>query len=127
MKRKGSRTERELFHMFFDAGFIAVRAAGSGSTPLPSPDLIVGGKGKYFAIECKASKAPYKYFDDAELEQLTTFARIFCAEPLIGLRFDREEWLFIQLKDLEKTKKGYFGISLESAKIKGITFQTLIR
>ncbi|MEK6941003.1 MAG: Holliday junction resolvase Hjc [Nanoarchaeota archaeon] len=127
MKSKGNRTERELFHMFFNAGMIAVRAAGSGSTPLPSPDLVVGGNGKYYAIECKATKVPYKYFDQAELTQLETFANTFGAIPLIALRFDREEWLFIKSSDLEKTKNGNFGISLKNAKIKGITFSDLVR
>ena len=56
-KKKGNRTERELMNMFFDTGtHICLRAAGSGSTPLPCPDLLVGGKGSVLAIECKAGK-----------------------------------------------------------------------
>ena len=35
MKSKGTRTERELLHMFHEAGFGGIRAAGSGSTTLP--------------------------------------------------------------------------------------------
>lgn len=111
--------------MFFDAGFIAVRAAGSGSTPLPNPDLIVGGKGKYFAIECKAVKAPYKYFEQAEIDQLLAFANCFGADAWLGLRFDREPWYFLKVHDLEQTKKGYWAVSLEHARNKGITFEKL--
>ncbi len=125
-KAKGSRAERELFHMFFDAGFIAVRAAGSGSTPLPNPDLIIGGKGRYLAIECKAIKSPYKYFDKKEIEELVLFASCFGAEPWLGLRFDREPWYFVKVEDLERTEKDYFGITLKKAKEKNITFEFLI-
>lgn len=125
-KAKGSRTERELFHMFFKEGFIAVRAAGSGSTPLPNPDLIVGGKGKYFAIECKAVKAAHKYFPKEEIEQLSLFAKLFGAEAYVGLRFDREKWRFLTPSQLKLTEKGYFAASKVLAKNEGKTFEDLV-
>lgn len=126
-KNKGSRAERELFHKFFSAGFIAVRAAGSGSTPLPNPDLIIGGKGKYFAIECKALKAQHKYFDEKEISDLVLFAKTFGADAWLGLRFDRQPWYFVRVEHLEKTEKNYFGISLKKAKELNITFDELIK
>ena len=46
MKRKGTRVERELFHMLHDKSFHCVRAAGSGSTPLPNPDILAGKDGR---------------------------------------------------------------------------------
>jgi len=55
-KRKGTLYERELFHMFWNSSWAAVRSAGSGSTPLPAPDILAGNKEKLLAIECKAIK-----------------------------------------------------------------------
>ena len=70
-KGKGTRAERELFHMFWETGsFIGVRSAGSGSTPIPNPDLIVGNGEKTFAIECKALKSGSKYFPKKEIDEL---------------------------------------------------------
>jgi len=55
-KAKGSRAERELLAMFWENNFGGYRSAGSGSTPLPSPDILVGNGKKYLAIECKSIK-----------------------------------------------------------------------
>ena len=54
-KGKGGRTERELIHMFYNTNiFMPLRVAGSGSTTLPAPDFLVGGKGRVLAIEFKS-------------------------------------------------------------------------
>ena len=126
-KKKGSRLERELINKFFETGsHIALRAAGSGSTPLPCPDLIVGSNGKILAIECKAGKGA-RYIKKKQIEELTEFSRIFGAEPLVGTRFNNTEWLFLQLQDLKVSKTGNnFVIDLKLAKEKGITFENLI-
>ena len=43
MKAKGSRSERELVHMFNSTGiWSAVRIAGSGLTKDPNPDVLAG-------------------------------------------------------------------------------------
>lgn len=125
-KRKGNKTERELIHMLHDAEWGIIRSAGSGSTPLPSTDVVAGDGSRVLAIECKALKYTTKYFYPDEIEQLEVFSRRFGAEPWIGLRFDREEWYFVQPKDLKSTKNGNFNMSLAQARIVGRTFSQLI-
>ena len=108
-KGKGTRAERELFHMFWETGsYIPVRAAGSGSTPIPNPDLIVGNGEKTFAIECKALKSGSKYFPKKEIDELKIFSERFGAEPWIGIRFDNEGWWFLDLDNLGKSKNDNF-------------------
>ncbi len=125
-KNKGSRTERELMNMFFETNeFLALRAAGSGSTPLPCTDLIVGGKGRVLAIECKAGKGT-RYIRKQQIEELLEFSERFGAEPWLGTRFDNNEWLFLEIHNLRKSKTGNnFVVNLELAKEKGISFDEL--
>jgi len=126
-KGKGTRAERELFHMFWETGsYIPVRAAGSGSTPIPNPDLIVGNGSKTFAIECKAIKSGSKYFPKKEIDELRIFSERFGAEPWIGIRFDNEGWWFLDLNNLGKSKKDNFMISLDIARKRGLRFEELI-
>tara|TARA_Y100000310_G_C20644664_1_gene795887 strand:- start:1387 stop:1758 length:372 start_codon:yes stop_codon:yes gene_type:complete len=121
MKEKGSRAERELLHKFFDIGWICVRAAGSGSIPLPCPDLLAGKGGRSLAIECKSTKKLKKYLTKQEVEDLIRFSEMFGAEAIVGLRVDRNGWSFFDAKDLKFTGKFYVADSS-----KGIKFEELI-
>ena len=125
-KKKGTRVERELFHMLWENGWQPLRAAGSGSTTIPSPDILVGNKGKIFAIECKSIKKNAKYFDNEEIEQLKLFSLKFGATPIIGIKFDRIGWYFLPINELKKTKSG-FSLSLKLAQEKGLSFNQLIK
>ena len=127
-KAKGSRLERELINMFFDTGnHIALRAAGSGSTPLPSPDLVVGGKGRVLAIECKSGKKA-RYITKKQIEELKIFSEKFGAEPWLAARFNNVEWLFLTMEDLRESKTGNnFVVDLKLAREKGRKFEDLIR
>lgn len=125
-KSKGSNAERELVHLFHDNEWAALRAAGSGSTTLPSPDILAGNGKKYLAIECKSIKDNKKYFPKEEIEQLKTFSKAFGAEPWIGIRFDFLKWFFIHLDDLKKSKGKLYVITLDHARKEGKTFEELI-
>ena len=126
-KQKGSRAERELLSMFWDTGIWGgFRTAGSGSTPLPSPDLLVGNGKRYLAIECKSLKTKAKYLEEQQIKELIEFSKRFGAEPWIGLRFNNVGWFFIQHEKLEKTKNGSLIASLEILKNKGLSFNKLI-
>ncbi len=125
-KHKGTRAERELFHMLWDNGWATLRSAGSGSTPKPNPDLIASNNNRVLAIECKSIKNTKKYFEKIEIEELILFARMFGAEPWLGVRFDNYGWFFITPEDLELTKKGNPSFSLKKAKSKGLKFNDLI-
>jgi len=125
-KAKGSNAERELVKFFNEAGWGAIRIAGSGSSRYPSPDILAGNAVRRVAIECKITKEQKKYFDYAEIEQLRTFSQKFGAESWLGIKFPGEEWHFLMLEDLEKTGE-MFAVSVESAKRKGLTFTDLLQ
>ncbi|MAG77961.1 Holliday junction resolvase [archaeon] len=125
-KVKGSRAERELFHMLWDEGHAVVRSAGSGSTSKPAPDLITSDGDRVLAIECKSIKGDKKYFDVHEIVQLNLFAKVFGAEPWVGVRFDNVGWFFVKSTDLKKSKGDSLLLSLEYMKKKGYQFEELI-
>lgn len=125
-KKKGTRAERELFHMLWDSGWATLRSAGSGSTPKPSPDLITGNNDRILAIECKSIKGTKKYFDNKEINELLQFSKIFGAEPWLAVRFDKNGWFFITPEDLELSKGGNLAISLKVALKKGLKLNEVI-
>lgn len=126
-KRKGTRAERELLRMFWNTNvWAALRLPGSGSTPLPSPDIIASNKTKILAIECKSIKKTTKYLEKEKIQQLKEFSDKFGAEPWFAIRFDNIGWFFIQAHNLDKSKNGNPLVSLKTAQTKGIQFKELI-
>ena len=125
-KGKGTRLERELFHMFWKTNkFQPLRVAGSGSTTILSVDLLIGGQGRYLAIECKALKQGRKYISPERIKELKDFSEKFGAEPWLAIRFNNQPWYFIRIEDLERTKTNYV-VYLELVKKKGLLFEDLI-
>ena len=124
-KAKGTKGERELVKVFNDAGWACLRAPGSGSSRYPSPDLLAGNAIRRLAIECKVTKDKKKYVQNAEIEQLKTFSRLFGAESWVGVKFPGEQWYFLMLEDLTDTKKSWL-VSLELAKFRGLTVSELM-
>jgi len=121
-KAKGSKVERELFQIFVDNCYRAVRVAGSGMMENADCDIIAGKKGAgKFAIEVKASKKPIKYITRDQISRFVGFADIFGLKPVIALRFNREGWFFIHPKFLKDTGK-YWAVSLELCRKKGKRF-----
>ncbi len=124
-KSKGTNAERELIHLFWQSGWAAFRAAGSGSMRYPCPDIIAGNNVKKFAIECKTSADTKKYLTKDEINDLKKFSTMFGAQAWVGVRFNNLEWFFLTLEDLEETENS-FAVSIELAKRKGLTFNQLI-
>ena len=124
-KAKGTRGERELIKFFNEGGWSAIRAAGSGSSRYPSPDILAGNALRRVAIECKMTQESKKYLQKDEIEQLQGFAQKFGAEAWIGIRFPDEPWYFVMIEDLEKTGSCY-AISLDQARFKGIKMEELM-
>lgn len=125
-KAKGTNGERELVKLFNESGWGCIRIAGSGSSRYPSPDILAGNAIRRLAIECKVTKDQKKYLLAEEIEQLSTFSQKFGAESWIAVRFPGERWYFLMLEDLEKTEN-HFAVSLEMAKLKGLTAEELIQ
>ena len=124
-KAKGTKGERELVKVFNENDWVCIRAAGSGSSRYPSPDVLAGNAMRRVAIECKVTAETKKYLLDEEIEQLRTFANKFGAEAWIGVRFPSEPWYFFMLEDIEQTGKSW-AISLELAKRKGLKIEELL-
>lgn len=123
-KSKGSNAERELYQMFIDECFRAVRVAGSGVMENASCDLIAGKPGKKYAIECKSSKSTLKYITKTQIEDFLIFSEIFGLIPIIAVRFNRNGWFFLNPQDLEDSGKNLV-VSLNSAKKKGKRFSQM--
>ncbi len=100
--KKGSNAERELEKFLENKGYACVRSAGSGRN-VKSPDLIVGGRGKYFAIEVKATKKKAVYLKEEEVKDLIDFSKKFIAIPVIAVKFNRKGWKFF-IASLKKLK-----------------------
>lgn len=120
-KAKGSKAERELFQIFIDNNYRAVRVAGSGMMENADCDLIAGKKGRKYCIEAKSTKQPIKYISKQQIESFIVFSEIFGLSPVIAIRFNRIGWFFIKPKDLEDSGKNW-AISLKLAQKKGKRF-----
>lgn len=123
-KEKGAAAERELYHLFCEAGFKGVRVAGSGTMEETSCDLIVGKFNRKYCIEVKSCKSKKRYLDKNQIEQFLIFSSIFGLKPFIAVRFNREGWYFLKPQQLERTENG-LAISLETAKKHGKRFWDL--
>ncbi len=124
-KSKGSDAERSLIHLFWQAGWAAMRAAGSGSTGFPSPDIIAGRDGRLLAIECKKTIKGKKYIERREVAELLTFANILKAEPWLAVKFPKKEWLFVSAHDAEERKKSVM-VGPEMIELRGLSFEEVI-
>lgn len=125
-KSKGINAERDLIHKFWGNNWASVRVAGSGSMKYPSADILATNKLRKLAIECKTAKKPWKYIEKEDIIQLREFAELFNAEPYVAVKFNKKEWLFLTLEDLEETNKAFM-INIEKAERKGILFEELIK
>lgn len=104
---KGDRRERELVNRLDEAGFAVMRAPASGSaTERELPDTLAGYHGTLVAIEAKASSGDPIYLDAEEVEALVYFAVNFGAQAKIGVRFDYDDWWFLDPWECHCTKSG---------------------
>lgn len=124
-KSKGSSAERELIHMFWNQDWAAFRAAGSGSTRFPCPDVIAGNSLRKMALEIKYIDDTKKYFPKKEIGELRQFSHIFGCEAWIGVKFQGKGWHFFSVEDLKETDAGY-SIGLKDSELKGFSFDELI-
>lgn len=97
--QKGSRTERELLHKFIEAGWGAIRIAGSGKTE-NAPDILAGHPGKLLVIECKSSKKPAIYVNREEVLNVIEYANQFGGEPWYAFRFNNCPWKFVPAQSM---------------------------
>ncbi len=106
-KSKGSKNERELYQMFVDNSYRAVRVAGSGMMENADCDIIAGKKGKKFCIEAKSCKKLPKYISKDQINRFIVFADIFGLKPVIAIRINRIGWIFLNPKDMKNSGKNW--------------------
>ena len=104
-KAKGSTFERELVHKLWQAGWGAIRIAGSGSIGELAPDVLAGRPGRWLAIEAKATLDARKYFTKEEVDGLITFSQAFGAEPWLAIKFSRRGTFFMSANHADRTEK----------------------
>jgi holliday junction resolvase Hjr len=127
MSKTGSREERELVKMLWDADCAAMRApASGGATKKPLPDVLAGNGSIYLAIEVKSSSLERIYINSEKIEGLKEFSELFGAVPYIGVKFLRKKWRFICLEDLHQTKNNNYRVNIDLAFDKGLDFDEIL-
>jgi Holliday junction resolvase len=121
---KGANAERELMHLFFEKGFSVVRIAGSGTSPLPAPDIIALKKGRIIAVECKARKAQNLAVSVGQVGELSDWAEKAGAEAFVGWKIPRKGWFFLKPEQLKNTGK-FFTINQADAMAKGCSLESV--
>ncbi|RLI68463.1 Holliday junction resolvase [Candidatus Heimdallarchaeota archaeon] len=133
MTLSGVQAERDLVHLFWDAGFAVLRApASGGGTLLPRPDLIAGSqkRQKFFVLEIKTARKDSIYISEEQINGLLEFASRLGFEAFLGVKFKkrRSGFLFLAVPDeLERVKNSTnFKVTFAHASQKGRTVGELI-
>ncbi len=116
--QKGANFERALVREFWDSGFAALRAAGSGSAPFPIPDIIAMRGDRIIILECKTTKKDSFRLGKTDVEKLENFRSRADCEAYIAVKFDREKPKFFPLDLLSGRRI--------SKRDTSISFQTLL-
>ncbi|MBI4813176.1 MAG: Holliday junction resolvase [Methanobacterium sp.] len=123
MSKTGSREERELVKMLWDADCADMRApASGGATKKPLPDIIA----IYLAIEVKSSSKDRIYINSEKIDALCEFAGIFGAQPYIGAKFTRKKWRFLTPDILHITRQKNYRVDLDLAFGNGLEFDEIL-
>ena len=106
MKAKGTKYERELVNLFWEAGFGVIRAPTSGgATSRALPDIVAGNGRVYYAIEVKVRKKLPVYISREQVGELLEFSKRFGAKPIIAIKLPYKPWRFIPVHMLKEGKK----------------------
>lgn len=125
-KQKGSNAERELLLLLFDRGFVVSRVAGSGSSKLPTPDILAFKDKRAIAIECKAKKGEYLNIREEQIEELKIWEKMSGFFAYVSWRLGKDEWYFIDISSLNKTKKAY-SIKKKEILEKGLNLEDFLK
>ena len=127
MVKKGSKEERDLVKLLWQADFAAMRApASGGATKKPLPDVIAGNGKLYLAIEVKTTSKERIYIGSEKIGGLCEFSDIFGAQPYVGIKFKYKKWLFLSPENLIRTKNRNYRLDLELALKKGLELEELL-
>ena len=121
---KGANAERELIRILYEYGFAPIRAAGSGKSSLPSPDLIAIKDGRIIAFECKAWGGPYVNISHGQMDELSKWCSMAGAELIVAWKIPHKGWFLVEKNDMHKSGKAYI-ISEEVAMKRGFAPEVL--
>ncbi len=107
---KGAKFERELVGKFQEQGWIALRAAGSGTVKFIIPDVVAIKNDKVILIECKSTKKEKLSLKEAILS-LKKIKHLSQAKIYLAVKFHREKPRFYPLEKLLQKKN--FTISIK--------------
>lgn len=133
MASSGIKAERDLVHLFWEAGFAVLRApASGGGTLLPRPDLIAGSveRNRFLVLEIKTIRKKVLYLDFQQIEGLIEFSKRIGFEAYLGIKFKSKRKGFVFLKvpeQLEEVRNSNnYKVTLAHASSNGISFGELI-
>ncbi|VVC00924.1 Holliday junction resolvase Hjc [uncultured archaeon] len=104
--RKGSRAEHELMDKLMAAGFLVIRAAGSGSGS-PCPDILAFRRTEQIGFECKAVNSTSLQMRKEQVEHLKIWEEKSSITTYVAWRQTGGEWYFIRLDFLHENPKSY--------------------
>jgi Holliday junction resolvase len=122
---KGANAERELIKLFSSFDFAVLRVAGSGTNPLPCPDVVVLKDGLIIAVECKAKKGKYLPISCLQIEEELSWSKMAGAKFVVAWKVPRKGWVFLDIASFRQKDKNFM-ITLEEAFEKQIPFEKLI-
>jgi holliday junction resolvase Hjr len=122
---KGANAERELIKDLDRHGFAVLRVAGSGSNPLPCPDVVALKAGKAIAFECKAKKGKYLPISIEQIDEEVAWAHNAGVKFVVAWKVPRKGWLFLNISSFRRKNKNFM-ITLDEAFEKAISFESLI-
>jgi Holliday junction resolvase len=122
---KGAGTERSLLKVIYSHGFSVMRAAGSGVSQMPSPDVVVLGKGLKLGVECKAWRSNYLNLSHVQMDELIDWGKRADAIVLVAWKNYRTPWVFLFPHDFRRTGKNYM-ISWKEAVHKGRSLEVVL-
>ena len=111
---KGANAERELIRSFSEKGFAVLRVAGSGVSPLPSPDVVALKSGRILAFECKALKGNYLAIPVVTFNDEVNWAETAGAEFFVAWKVPHQGWFFIKPECFRNAGKNFM-VSLVDA------------
>jgi Holliday junction resolvase len=124
-KTRGCNYERQLVDLLHQRGFAAVRVAGSGAKPLPTPDIVACRKGRILAIECKTTRKNQVYLKDEQIDELKAYSKTAGAEPLLAIKFLQQQWHFLKPSRLPRTNGSKLVVSKEFLAKRGMALTDL--
>jgi len=107
-KSRGINKERDVVNFAEEQGYNALRVAGSGSAPIPLPDIVIGKQETMPSLEHKYGESPL-YIGKDEVRQLIQFTQLWCgAEPWLCARFKGDTTHYVARPEwLPTTEKSY--------------------